>query len=308
VSHWDGPCDFAVAVKGGVVAAIAKATQGSASVDQMYPNNSLAIRAAGLLLGAYAFLDGSDPAAQADHLIATVNDPTVPLFLDAEPNPASQATVVIVAQVVSRIRARLGYWPVLYMGRDGPDGSGAGLPNPVLMCCPLWLPEYGDTPTCPPGWMAWKLWQYTDGAAVPGIAGKCDMSRFAGTLDELRAWWAALTSGTAPVPASTTKRGTDKMTFQPPVAPTTMPSTPNPTATDAYLQLVQLFIGLLGLLGVNVPPIFTNLAVEQQVASIVAILAALVWATYSRLVTKPSQIHAAAVASAAAKSPMKLAA
>lgn len=98
------------------------------------------------------------------------------------------------------------------------------------------------------------------------------------------------------------------MTVQPPPAPQTVPSTPSATSTDVYLQLVQAILGLLGLLGVSVPPVFTSLAVEQQVASVVAILAALIWAAYQRLVTKPTQIHAAAVASAAAHAPRKLAA
>lgn len=98
------------------------------------------------------------------------------------------------------------------------------------------------------------------------------------------------------------------MTATPPSNDNTVPSTPSPTKTDAYLQLVQLVVGLLGTLGMKIPPIFQNLAVEQQIASILAVLAALGWAAYSRLVTKPAQIHAAAVASAAAKAPRKLAA
>jgi lysozyme len=198
VSHWDAGHDYVAAKASGVVAVIAKATQGQ-GVDPMWAANAQAVRDAGLFLGAYEFLDDSDPVAQADKLIATVNDPSAPLFLDAERNPSSQASLSTVAGVATRIRMRLGYWPGLYMGRDGPDGSGTGLPNIVLANCPLWLPEYGTSPICPPGWSAWKLWQYTDGtgqAQVPGI-GQCDQSRFAGSLDELKAWWASLTNVTA---------------------------------------------------------------------------------------------------------------
>ncbi len=88
----------------------------------------------------------------------------------------------------------------------------------------------------------------------------------------------------------------------------TIPSTPNPTSNDVYTQLYQAVLGLLGLLGVTVPPVFTSLAVEQQIVGVVAILVSFAWAAYQRLVTKPTQIHAAAVASVAAKAPRKLAA
>lgn len=88
----------------------------------------------------------------------------------------------------------------------------------------------------------------------------------------------------------------------------TVPSTPDPTANDVYMQLYQAVLGLLGLLGVTVPPIFSSLAIEQQIVGVVAILVSLAWAAYQRLVTKPAQIHAAAVASATAKTPRKLAA
>ena len=99
---------------------------------------------------------------------------------------------------------------------------------------------------------------------------------------------------------------TKNVTDTPPSA-ATVPSTPNPTATDVYLQLVQAVVGLASLLMV-VPPIFSNAAVQQQIAGVLALLVSVIWAAYQRLVTKPAQIHAAAVASAAARAPRKLAA
>jgi len=204
LSHWQPSHDFAAAKASGVLAIIAKATQGG-YVDPAWHAHAAAARTAGLLLGAYEFLDGSDPIAQADKLIDTVNDLTVPLFLDAERNPSSQVSVAIVAAIAQRIRDRLGYWPPIYMGRDGPAGTGTGLPNATLSNCELWLPEYGRSPICPPGWEKWRLWQFTDGTGqqdVPGI-GKCDHSRFDGTAAELRAWWSAVVSSTGvqPTPA-----------------------------------------------------------------------------------------------------------
>jgi hypothetical protein len=88
--------------------------------------------------------------------------------------------------------------------------------------------------------------------------------------------------------------------------PITVPSTGAVPTQDMILQLVQGVIGVLGLVGVAVPPIFTSLAVEQQIAGLIAVIASLAWAAYSRLVTKPAEVHAAAVASAAAKAPRRV--
>ena len=59
-----------------------------------------------------------------------------------------------------------------------------GHPDSVLAQCPLWLAQYGPSAVLPPGWSAWSLWQYTDGAQpgsqpVNGI-GHCDRDRFNG--------------------------------------------------------------------------------------------------------------------------------
>jgi lysozyme len=84
-----------------------------------------------------------------------------------------------------------GTWPILYMNRFMLSAS-----NLTLSRCALWLAEYGTRPICPPGWSQWKLWQHTDGLVgsapvpVPGI-GSCDRSRFAGTVDQLKAWWSS---------------------------------------------------------------------------------------------------------------------
>ena len=75
------------------------------------------------------------------------------------------------------------------IGRYGPAGNGAGLPNSAIARCPLWLAEWNATPTMPPGWNAWSFWQYTDAGDVAGVTGLVGRSRFAGTLDALTTWW-----------------------------------------------------------------------------------------------------------------------
>ena len=194
LSHWQRYVDFARAKEAGIAAAILKASEGVGGVDPRYAERAAAARQAGLLLGAYHFLDGSDGVAQAEHFLATAGADGdcagLLLALDFEPDPAgASATPDIAAAAAAHIRDRLGRWPVLYVGR-----STLTEPHELLARCPLWLPEYGDRPVCPPGWRQWVLWQHTDGRLgaspqpVAGI-GACDRSRFAGSLEELRRWW-----------------------------------------------------------------------------------------------------------------------
>jgi lysozyme len=192
ISHYDNVSqDFVTVAKAGIVAVILKATQGTGFVDPTFLPRVAEAKAAGLEVGAYHFLDGSGPAAQVAHFltVAASEGGVDWLALDWEPYPSSQASVMQAATAAASIQAATGRWPVLYTIR-----YMLSAPNRTLSKCPLWLAEYGTQPICPPGFSQWKLWQHTDGRVgsavvpVPGI-GRCDRSKFAGTVDQLRAWW-----------------------------------------------------------------------------------------------------------------------
>jgi lysozyme len=194
LSHWQGPVDFTQAKSAGIAAVILKATQGANWIDATFTSRLAAAMAAGLLVGAYHFLDDSAPALQVENFLSVAEGRQV-LALDAEPNDiGGTVTVAQAAEAAARLQMATGRAPIVYISRYGLDGRGTGFPNGVLSRCPLWLPAYNSRPVCPPGWSRWTLWQYTDGTAgedvlpVPGI-GPCDRSRFAGTLAELAAWW-----------------------------------------------------------------------------------------------------------------------
>lgn len=184
-------------------AAIAKATQGTDFRDPQWAHNQAGITAAGLMLGAYHFCTGDDPDAQAAHFLATVGDMTgVLLALDWEPNTrGTTATADDVTAIVLKLR-EAGRSPLLYCGRSMP-----GLPSPVLATCPLWLPEYGNTPICPPGWHTWRLHQYTDKGIVTGISGTVDLSLHDDTQGSLASLWQQMAAPSPAVPV------------QPPVSP-----------------------------------------------------------------------------------------
>src|SRR5437016_7904708 len=184
--------DFSVVKSNGIAAVILKATQGTGFTDPAFAPRHADARAAGLLVGAYHFMDATSPIEQMAHFLSVVGDTDdIQLVVDFESFERSQPTASQAAAAVTMVKRVTGRWPVLYTGR-----YVLSSPNSILSQCPLWLAEYGSRPICPPGWPQWKLWQHTDGrvgsgpTTVPGI-GPCDRSRFAGTVDELRAWWPA---------------------------------------------------------------------------------------------------------------------
>ena len=192
ISHYETVSqNFTETAAAGIAAVILKATQGTGFVDPTFLSRVAEAKAAGLLVGAFHFLDGSNPAEQAAHFLTVAKSEggVSLLAIDWEPYPASQASVMQAATAVASVHAATGMWPIAYMSR-----FMLSAPNATLSKCPLWLAEYGSNPICPPGFSQWKLWQHTDGRVgsavvpVPGI-GPCDRSKFAGTVDQLRAWW-----------------------------------------------------------------------------------------------------------------------
>src|SRR5689334_4348318 len=85
LSHWQASVNFASAKAAGITAVILKATQGSRWIDKTFAMRYAAAGAAGLLVGAYHFLDNSPPERQVKHLLSVAGDCRV-LALDAEKN------------------------------------------------------------------------------------------------------------------------------------------------------------------------------------------------------------------------------
>ena len=212
LSHWNPlagatpAAAFAAARAYGITKLGLKATQGAAWVDPTFAARRAAAAAAGLGVCAYAFLDASTPAAaQADWLLQAVGVPLggangggLELAIDCESNAGGaggSVTIPLAAQVAQRIADRVGFLPIFYSTRWGPDGKGGGLPDGMLSQCPLWLAEWGNLPLCPAGWQRWTVWQSTNGQSgrdpvpVPGL-GAVDRSYIAASsLAEIDGWW-----------------------------------------------------------------------------------------------------------------------
>jgi lysozyme len=199
--------DWPQVAGGGQHFAIAKATDGLGSPDSAFGKQRWkAMKDAGLVRGAYHFArpqKGRDPKAEVAEFLARMDEvgglqpgDLVPL-LDVEAfgkagDLTRPQTLEWVRGWVTELRTRIGRPPIIYTGAFWRDVMGN---PPDNLGCPLWLAAYvkkTEVPRFIP--IAWQsggatLWQHTSTGTCPGIAGKCDLSRFEGpqaAFDALR--------------------------------------------------------------------------------------------------------------------------
>ncbi len=195
ISHHEDPIDFGKVAEAGIVAVIAKATEGTTRVDPAYAKFKRAAAPYKFLWGSFHFGTGTDAKAQVNHYLATAKPNERELVcLDFEENPNGASMSLNQArEFVTVFQERTGRYPVLYSGawlKEQLDGK----PDDLLSKCPLWISQYGPKPVLPPGWKKYALWQYTDGAVGPepheveGV-GPCDHSQYGGTITQLRKAW-----------------------------------------------------------------------------------------------------------------------
>ncbi|MEK5165967.1 glycoside hydrolase family 25 protein [Paenibacillus sp. FSL R5-0527] len=202
VSHHNGYVDWAKVAADGISFVFLKASEGKTFVDSTFKNNAKAARAAGLLVGAYHFVNATSTGAaelEARHFANTIQG--VPLDLspvmDYENNPGGlgRSQVNDVAETFLFELERLtGKRPIVYTGN-----SFASNFSPLLGAYPLWIARYStQVPTDVSAWRQWTFWQYSDGKdggtrqngsrKVAGLGGYVDLNEFNGTLAELKAW------------------------------------------------------------------------------------------------------------------------
>lgn len=194
LSHHQSSVDFVRVRAAGVLGVVHKATEGATSTDDHWCTRRELIASVGLLAGAYHFGRQGDGAAQADHFLEVVGDPSgLLLALDVEPSTTSMGLADAEA-FVRRVHERIGRYPVVYGTRSYLDAIGVDTDS-VLASCSLWIARYADTPgPMPRAWSAWHLWQRTDGVAGSGPkscdgVGACDRDAWNGDEATLRAWW-----------------------------------------------------------------------------------------------------------------------
>ncbi len=195
VSHWQGTIDWPAVAAAGKRFTYIKASEGTSFVDGDYAANRVQARAAGLYVGAYHYArpdaTAGDAAAEADHFVDTAQPAAGELLpiLDLEesgdlPTAALQEWV---QAYLDRIYERLGVRGVIYVSPNfwktsmGDTTWFATAGYPVL-----WIAHWTDAgaPSVPAAnWAGngWTFWQYTSNGTVPGISGRVDLDRYAGT-------------------------------------------------------------------------------------------------------------------------------
>ena len=206
VSHHNGNIDFKKVAADGIAFVFIKATQGKSFRSTKFLQFVKDAKAAGLLIGAYHYVDDSagsvDAAkAEAQNFYRAIQDAggigvfDLPPVMDYESNKNSysKATITAVAKsFLEEIHKLTGVKPLVYT-YPAFIGNFTGLSS-----YPLWIARYSNqTPADASGWTRWDFWQYSDGAAggylprgnrkVDGISGNVDLNEFDGTVAELKA-------------------------------------------------------------------------------------------------------------------------
>lgn len=190
--HWLG---FEKLYTAGYRGVINKVTQGRGMTDKSYARRRKPCQDAGLLWGAYHYLDGSAPRDQALHFLdeAMIDNHTL-MALDHEQRGVSLDVARIFMETV---KDQTGRYPWLYSGFLVKEQLGIHI-DPFWQQTKLWLAHYSSKPSWPPTWEKPTLWQFTGDGVGPGphdapgvqIHGGCDINSFDGTDDELKAVWA----------------------------------------------------------------------------------------------------------------------
>jgi lysozyme len=178
VSHHQGRIDWPrVANEGKVQFVFIKATQGKSRVDPAFRRNWREARRAGLRVGAYHYFSFCSPAEdQARNFLAVLprSRDALPPAVDVEhllncaPDPDPGKVRADLRRFLEIVERATGKKPVLYATADV-------LSEYVLghLDVPLWVRSTPEDPE-PVLQLKWRVWQYDDQSAVPGIEGPVD--------------------------------------------------------------------------------------------------------------------------------------
>lgn len=180
VSHYSGSVDWSQVLAAGYTFTFAKATQGMDYQDPTFDTNWKAMKAAGIVRGAYHFyVTEDDPQAQASFFLSTVSFQAGDLapVVDIETLGTGTDTSSLpdnLRQFLAAVEGKLNVKPIIYTSPGfWNQYLGAGFGD-----YPLWVAEYGvSTPKQTNGWTTWTLWQFQENATVPGVASGADVNQ-----------------------------------------------------------------------------------------------------------------------------------
>ncbi len=182
VSVYQGEIDFDKVRAAGVEAVYIRGSVGAGETDARFASNAEKAKAAGLSIGAYAFVTARTPdeaRAQARRFAALLQGVSLDMRPAAEfdvrgLDPAQAERVALA--YFSALEEATGFTPMLYT-----DSSGARDFWPAsLSAYPLWVADYRPASQPPDNgkWTGWAGWQYSDTGRVDGITGNVDLNVF----------------------------------------------------------------------------------------------------------------------------------
>ncbi|MCA9664367.1 MAG: hypothetical protein KC503_02230 [Myxococcales bacterium] len=191
VSYYQGNFNWAGR---GLVFGYARISDGAPNtgfVDPKFDYNWKAMKANGVLRGAYQFFrPGQNATAQANFMVQKVGKlgaTDMPAMIDVEATDGqSPATIAQKIKTwLSIVEKGTGKRPLIYTGSYFWEAS---VKDTTLGKYPLWIAAYGTTcPSVPKGWTNWTFWQYCNGQTKYCKNGQgFDRNVFNGTLAELK--------------------------------------------------------------------------------------------------------------------------
>ena len=190
ISKYTPDFDMQLVRDAGVRFVIAKATQGTTSVDPKYSAHIAAARAVNIAVGSYHFFDyRRSGATQADLFVDTMKAngailDTLPPVVDVECLLSLGQADRVKARsrlrsLVDRVYQRTGRMVMIYTSAHmwtQVTGNATTFSDQ-----PLWVADWSaGPPRLPTGWTSWTFWQ-TGPLKVPGISAKFDGNVAAGT-------------------------------------------------------------------------------------------------------------------------------
>jgi lysozyme len=202
ISKWDGNWDANKAKQAGATFVFIKASQAT-STDPQFPANWQKAKDAGLLRGAYHYLDYTKPGIDQANYFADLlkNDPgELPPVIDYElrrtdNNPS--AALGFLRDCLDQITKRSELFedvsikrPMIYTSPGFWVEYGDQTKGDYWIQFPLWNAHWttSNTPLVPLPWTMWQFWQFSSkgpGEAFGSEDLVMDMNRFNGTLNEL---------------------------------------------------------------------------------------------------------------------------
>lgn len=198
-----GAIDFKAVAAAGIWGVICKASEGAGYGDPTYDQRRTAIKAAGLLHGAYHFNTGEAVRAQVDKFFLEADpDEGTCMVLDFEKQTVKSKGDMSISQMVvmlHMIETRLGRKAKIYSGNRLRETIAKLGPLDRAYVCEhrLWYCQYGPrADKLPAGFSKYWLWQYTgDGLGPPphniaGVKGLgVDLNAYQGTREQLASEW-----------------------------------------------------------------------------------------------------------------------